>query len=139
MRITRQVAVVIGLGALLLGLALLTGPSEGQVIVQPKKGPVPTPPPAGGANAALFSAIKLVEDRDLRQYIAVAQDCIKDKAWNEAITALQAVLDKNQDSYVQVRQRDPQGQETVRWTSVKFEANNLLGSMHEEGLGVYEV
>src|SRR5205085_11683101 len=50
------------------------------------------------------------------------------------------LLDNKEDYYVQVKARDRRtGQETVRWTSVKFEANNLLGSMPDEGLDVYEV
>src|SRR5207244_8940175 len=35
--------------------------------------------------------------------------------------------------------RDPKGNEVLRWTSVKYEANNLLGSMADDGLDVYEL
>jgi outer membrane protein assembly factor BamB/tetratricopeptide (TPR) repeat protein len=95
---------------------------------------------SGGVSAAAqLSAIKIIEKSEFRQVITVARDCIKDKAWEEGVTALQALLDHKEDHYVQVRDKDAAGKEMLRWTSVKFEANNLLGSMPADGLAVYEV
>lgn len=124
---------------LLTVLLVLPLAGYAQLKPQPKKA-TPAPLPTPGVNpATLYSAIKLVEKSEYRQYIAVASACIKDKDWQDAVTALQTILDHKEDFYVQVRQRDPNGLETVRWTSVKFEANSLLGSMPEDGLNVYEV
>src|SRR5206468_836644 len=53
-------------------------------------------------------------------------------------TALQTILDNKEDFYAQVTETGPDGKKILRWTSVKFEANNLLGSMPDEGLDVYE-
>ena len=109
------------------------------VIIQPG-GPIGKDPGTGtGSTAAQLSAIKIVENSDFRKAINLARDCVKDKAWEEAVTALQAMLDNKEDHYVQVRDRDAAGKETMRWTSVKFEANNLIGSMPEDGLQVYDL
>src|SRR5438128_12599243 len=97
------------------------------------------PPGESGGTSTQYSAIKLTEKSEYRQFINVARDCIKDKAWNDAVTALQAILDNKEDYYVQVRDRDPKGNEVLRWTSVKYEANNLRGSMADDGLDVYEL
>ncbi len=129
-----------------------TMPARGQL---KKKGlAAPQPAIATGLNPATqYSGIKLVEKSEYRQIINVAQECIRDavlstqqnkgedanRAWNEAATAIQTILDHKEDFYVQVKQRDSTGADTVRWTSVKYEANNLLGSMPRDGLAVYEV
>ena len=130
-------------------LALWSTSATGQVIIQAQ--PLPAQLPGGpfGPNGKKetkegegrsnqFSAVKLIENTVYRQYINVARDSIKDKAWDDAITALQKILDTKEDNYVQVREKDASGREVLRWTSVKFAANNLLGSMPSEGLDVYE-
>jgi outer membrane protein assembly factor BamB len=97
------------------------------------------PATGSGGTSTQYSAIKLTEKSEYRQFINVARDCIKDKAWNDAVTALQAILDNKEDFYVQVRDKDLKGEEVLRWTSVKYEANNLLGSMADDGIDVYEL
>lgn len=131
-------------------MALLTGVATGQIAIQLQPGAPavngrPLPNPAaddagakGGDGTSQFSAVKLIENSTYRQYINVARDSIKDEAWNDAVTALQKILDTEEDFYVQVREKDNLGREVVRWTSVKFEARNLLGSMPDDGLDVYE-
>ena len=42
-------------------------------------------------------------------FIEVAQDCIKGKDWNDAATALQLILDNEEDFYVKVREKNPAG------------------------------
>lgn len=119
--------------------------AQGQVRVLGKKMVAqPFDPAIGGGStnptlSSQLSAIKLVEKAQYRQYINVARDSIKDKEWDDALTALQKILDEKDDFYVQVREKDASGREMLRWTSVKFEANNLLGSMPDEGLDAYEV
>jgi outer membrane protein assembly factor BamB/tetratricopeptide (TPR) repeat protein len=149
--------------ALLAACALLsTSPAEGQVkrpVLPPPPPPVATPPVIIGGGPVFvgpggmqkvpakpsdhsgpqFSALRLAEKSEYRQYINVARDCIKDKAWNDACTALQTILDNDKDFYVRIKEQDPRThRETERRTSVKFEANNLLGSMPDDGLDVYE-
>ena len=140
-------------GSLLAGLGwLLAGVAHGQkkVVVMPAAqvviqrggaiiGMPGQPTPGGTTAASALSGIKIIEKSELRQVINVGRECIRDKAWEEAVTALQALLDHKEDHYVQVRDKDASGKEMLRWTSVKFEANNLLGSMPADGLDVYEV
>src|SRR5262249_37455975 len=137
------------LGMVLFGLFGAVEPAAGQA----KKKKVDQPPTPGGVSPATHSGIKLVEKTEFRQIINVAQECIRDavilekkgdgdgadRAWNEAATAIQTVLDHKEDFPVQVRQRDASGHESTRWVSIKYEANSLLGSMPKSGLDVYEV
>lgn len=120
----------------LLGSALLVNSSVGQG----KKGVQPQPPPGSTGTAAGNSSVKIIEDARFRQIINIGRDCIKDGEWKQAIEALDAVLKEEKDHFVQVHENDPfdPRREISRWTSVKFEANNLLGSMKIEGLEVYE-
>ena len=124
-----------------IGIALLclmlAGPSAGQF---GKKGVPPQPGPVSTGTAAGNSSVKITEDSRYRQVINVGRDCIKDKEWKQAVEALQAVLNEPLDFYVQVYEQDAVDlkKENARWTSVKFEANNLLGSMPMAGLETYE-
>ncbi|MSQ94098.1 MAG: hypothetical protein EXR98_06025 [Gemmataceae bacterium] len=89
--------------------------------------------------AAGFSSVKIIEDSRVRQVINVGRDCIQDKEFGQAVEALQAILNDKKDYYVQVTENDATGKPTVpRWTSAKFEANNLIGAMPAKGLQVYE-
>ena len=143
------------LAAGLLALSSTTAPGQvfqfqAQIQVQPA--PFPPVGPGGKKDGKdgegksnQFSAVKLIENTDYRRYLNVARDAIKGgiatgdaKDWDEAITALQKILDTKEDFYVQVREKDASGREILRWTSVKFAANLLLGSMKNEGLDVYE-
>jgi outer membrane protein assembly factor BamB/tetratricopeptide (TPR) repeat protein len=129
-------------------LAVWSTPAPAQVIqIQAQPAPAPFPPggPGGKKEAKdnegksnQFSAVKLIENTVYRQYVNAARDAIQDKAWDDAITILQKILDTKEDNYVQMREKDPSGREVLRWTSVKFAANNMLGSMAPEGLDVYE-
>src|ERR1043165_9788243 len=96
----------------------------------------PTP---GGGTAAGFSSVRIIENADFRRFVNVGRDCIEDKDWKQAVQALQAVLNEKYDHYVKITVTDSSGKDTHRWASVKFEANNLLGSMPTEGLEEYEV
>ncbi|MCI0684343.1 MAG: PQQ-like beta-propeller repeat protein [Gemmataceae bacterium] len=138
-----------------IGLAWCGGPTAAQVAVPEVKVQIVAQPgpafggrmkqpgmpgtPEGEGVSTHFSAVKLVEKSEYRRFIEVARDCIKGKEWNDAVTALQVILDNAEDYYVQVRDRDLSGKEFLRWTSVKYEANNLLGTMADEGLDVYEL
>lgn len=138
---------MIRVGGLLVLFSCLLWSVHGQVLRQKPVLPVAPPavPPVGpekirNAESNLpFSALHLIERSEYRRYLEVARDCIKDKAWQDACTALQTLLDNKEDFYVRLKERDPRtGRETERRTSMKYEANRLLSQMPEEGLEVYE-
>jgi len=102
-----------------LGLAALTwfaSLAAGQVVIQDVKVqvapamPVQGPVMVGGkkvkgsavgkeaeGTTTQYSAIKLTEKSEYRRFIEVARDCIKGKEWNDAVTALQVILDNKED------------------------------------------
>jgi len=142
MRATRRLAVLLGTVGFLAGIALLATTcvrAQVRVALQPLPPGVQPPgvPPTLNEASDQFSAVKLVENADFRRLIEAARDCIKDKDWDEAATALNEVLDKEEDFYVKVK--SPGGGDAFRWASVKYEANNLLSSMPAEGLAQYEL
>src|SRR5262249_40867443 len=65
-------------------------------------------------------------------------DYIKEEAWGEAARQLQWLLDRKEDAFLQVPRPGPGG-EVLQWTSVRAEANRLLGGLPEKGLEFYEL
>ena len=139
------------LAALAAGLVALWSTSASGQVIQIQAQPLPAQLPGrpfgangkkevkeGEGRSNQFSAVKLIENTIYRGYVTAARDAMRDKAWDPAITVLQKILDTKEDNYVQVREKDAWGHEVLRWTSVKFAANNLLGGMPSEGLDVYE-
>ena len=127
----------------ILGLSLHFGSSLAQVAGPkaplPKGFPADQPDPTpNSGTSAIYSAIKLTGDPKLGLELDAARDRIKVKSWKGAVDSLQSVLDREGNFYVQVRDRDNNGRETIRWASVKIEATNMLGGLGEEGLEVYE-
>lgn len=115
------------------------GVKKGGVMVKKEE------PKKDGPKSSQFSAVKLIENSNYRQYINVATEAIaggkrtgSQEEWNVAVTVIQKILDTPEDYYVQIRERDNLGREFVRWASVKFEALNLLSSMPADGLDLYE-
>src|SRR5437764_2267680 len=90
------------------------GPGGG--VMQPFPGDKDPTKGVGGSAAAQLSSVKIIESSEHRRVIIVARDCIRDKVWDEGVTLLQTLLDSKEDHYVQVRDSDAQGRETVRWT-----------------------
>ena len=131
----RRWTVLLGLGITGVVLALFADRSAGQLARPPVQ-----PKGTSGGSAAGLSSVKIIEDSQFRRVINVGRDCVKDKDWNQAVQALQSVLNQEKDYYVQVHETDPTDpkKDIARWTSVKFEANNLIGSMPLEGLDTYE-
>jgi hypothetical protein len=140
-------------GAFTLALLLvLTGPADGQRIKGGKKGRPFQPPPGdkqpgpkdGTGSATSYSAIKLVENAEVQQWLDSGREYLAGKDYERAFTLLQAILDGNDrlksDFYVQVKRFDREtGEQKVRWASAKYEANALLGSMDAGGMEAYEV
>ena len=127
-----RIPVLIGLGLFALA-GLFADRADGQ-----KK--VPIAPPVTDGSALGYSSVKIIEDSTWRRAIEVARDCILDKEFNQAIEILQKVLDESKDRHVKVIERDANDarREVARWTSVKHEANRLIGSMPAKGLQEYE-
>jgi outer membrane protein assembly factor BamB/tetratricopeptide (TPR) repeat protein len=130
----RRWAAVLGFGIIALAiLGMLADNSAGRV-KQP-----PIPPVVSTGDASGHSSVKIIEDSNWRRALKVGRDCIEDKEWGQAVEVLQKILALEKDFFVRDTERDVNtGKETQRWTSVKFAANNLLGSMKLEGLEVYE-
>ncbi|MCI0462193.1 MAG: hypothetical protein L0Z62_35015 [Gemmataceae bacterium] len=141
MRSSRRLfAVGMVAGSLLLALLFLAVPAEGQLKKQPKGGPLPPPPPKDSGNlATYYSGISLIENDKAQQLLDLAREYINGHRWEPAFQALQNVLSDKNDYYAQVKRIDPtSGEERTRWVSVKFEVNNLIGSMPAAGLEAYE-
>src|SRR5262249_29518177 len=108
-----------------------------------KAGPAagPAAPTTGDPQKAqFFDAITLRKKDELKPLFEASQERIRaGKNLEEAITALQGVLDFNEDYYVEVETKDAKtAQKSKRWTSVRVEANNLIGTMSPEGLELYD-
>lgn len=98
------------------------------------------PPPQQDTLEGEFTDdITLPVDRQARKILDAAQDYIKEESWGEAARALQSLLEAKEDVFLQVRRRGVDGRETLQWTSVRAEANRLIGSMPEKGLEFYEL
>ena len=121
------------IGSAILGIGLLSLFADRADGVK-KKPPLQPESPAG------FSSIKLVEDVNMRRVLVVGRESIKDRDWKTAIDALQVLLNEKKDGMVIIVERDPANpqREIRRWTSAKFEANNLIGSMPAKGLKAYQ-
>jgi outer membrane protein assembly factor BamB len=99
---------------------------------------VPLPvmvPPGGDPNQNLSSdTITFPTDRKARRSIDAAEDFIKEEAWGEAARLLQSLLDTREDVFIEVKRDN-----ASRWTSLRGEANRLLGSMPLKGREFYEL
>lgn len=147
----RSSCVLLASAIIFLAVGFLVSTVNGQIVVQPEPFPggpgmpQPQPRPKTDDASSQYSAVKLIENSDYRRYLNAARDYIKDAAtgqapWLDAVMALQTIVDNQEDYYVRVKDINPDtGEEVARWTSVKYEATKLLGSMPKEGLDVYEI
>jgi outer membrane protein assembly factor BamB len=100
-------------------------------------GGAPAAPPAG---EKFTDALTLPQDRKIAQKLKSAdEDGLQQQRWAEASQALQSILNKDGDVFVQVKRKGVNGQEKIHWVSAKAEANRLLGTMPKDGLEIYEV
>ncbi len=107
--------------------------------VKPEVTPDKNAPISNATRASQLSAIKRVDNSELRSQIDAARDYVKAKNWDVVVTVLQRLLDQKEDTQVQIRDKDASGNDSLRWTSVRNEANNILASMAKEGMEAYEV
>lgn len=90
-------------------------------------------------NAENNAAISFPTDNKLKRKLEAAQDFIKEELWGEAVDVLQDLLNRIEDVMVQVGRRGPDGKEIQQRTSIKAEANRLLGSLPKPGMETYRV
>jgi outer membrane protein assembly factor BamB len=90
-------------------------------------------------DAEFSENIRLSPNRKARKSMEAAEDFIKEGSWGEAAHVLQGLLDGKEDAFVKVQRPGPDGIELVHWSSVRAEANRLLGTLPKQGLEVYEV
>lgn len=153
---TRRALAVLALVATLSGVAFcqvaapVAQPAKAPVIVAQKAAKAvrvqvvpPAPAPPGAADDStqdMFSeGVTLPTDRRTKTEINSAQDLIRDGEWTKATTVLQSLLDRKEDLFLEVQRPGDKGKETSIWTSVRAEANRLLGTMPADGLQVYEL
>ncbi|GIW79630.1 MAG: hypothetical protein KatS3mg105_1437 [Gemmatales bacterium] len=88
-----------------------------------------------GDDEDLRASISLKVDSRLKRRIEAAVDLLKEQNWGDAVYVLQGLLDGPEDAIFEQTTEDGK----TRWTSIKAEANRLIGSMPKEGLEVYEL
>jgi outer membrane protein assembly factor BamB/tetratricopeptide (TPR) repeat protein len=133
-------------GALLLLRAYAQEPAGKQVAQAKKemmKKAVPGQPATEPAKEEMTDALSMPTDRKAEKSIQAAQDLIKEESWGQAASILQKLLESKEDIFVEVERRTkgPDGKEQVtrQRTSLRVEANRLLGTMPAKGLEFYEL
>jgi outer membrane protein assembly factor BamB len=138
--------------AILLLLQSVTADEGGKEVAQVKKAvrvaqPGAKPAPPGAAEEPgpeeFTDALTIPTDRKAKRKLNAAEDLIThDKAWGDAAKILQDLLEAKEDHFVEVdrKEKGPDGKmkTVVHRTSVRSEANRLLGMMPAEGLQFYE-
>jgi len=84
--------------------------------------------------AGFTDAISFPTDRKAARILEAGADFIKEEAWGEAARLLQSLLDTPEDIFVEVERQGGK-----HWTSLKNEANRLLGTMPPQGKQFYEL
>lgn len=91
----------------------------------------------------MTDALSIPTDRKSQKSMEAAQDLIKEESYGEAAKILQKLLESKEDIFVEVERRSkgPDGKEKVtkQRTSLRVEANRLLGTMPAKGLEFYEL
>src|SRR5262245_30419677 len=106
-----------------------------------KKGGVDLPPAPVLTGKAVYDLgnLELRKDvDDLAEVVQQAIDNTRSKNWREASEIIHGLLGREEDKFVPLTRRGPDGQESTPYISVKREANRLLGAMPKEGRAVYE-
>jgi outer membrane protein assembly factor BamB len=107
--------------------------------------PIPTPVPptlTDGTPHDGFenSGLSLPKDEyGFKDKIKAAVDYIEEKNWPIAIPHLQKMVELKQDFTVKITGRGPDGKETIRYGSVKSEANDLIRKLPKEGVEFYKL
>jgi outer membrane protein assembly factor BamB len=84
--------------------------------------------------------IQFPVDREVEKLLAKAERAIQEKEdWLRPTRWLQSILERKEDVFVRVQDKDGAGQQASYWASARSEANRLLGTMPAEGLDFYEL
>lgn len=143
-RLSRAITVLVGVAgaAALVAFAPVTE-AQDAVPAKKKARPAPAVPAnAGGPNVKegeFTDALTLPTDRKARKALERAQDLLDESNWSDAAHVAQLLLNSKEDMFVEVKRPGPDGKEHTQWTSIRFEANRLLGTMPPNGLQVYEL
>ena len=101
--------------------------------------PIDVATPAPAKDPTEFNdSIQLPKNNVLRDKLIAAEDYIKIQDWVQAILILQNLVSQDSDVFAQVPRKGQDGKETLVWTSVKTEANRLLGGLPADGKKYYE-
>jgi outer membrane protein assembly factor BamB len=87
---------------------------------------------------ALSQSLFLPDNPDVRKKLATVAEYVKDGAWAEATRTLQAFLDADEDVLLPLKRKGADGEESLRWTSIRAEVNRLLAGLPPKGLEAYE-
>jgi len=109
-----------------------------RVGLQPKGGGI-QPQPQPKDPTEFSHAIDLPKDPRVARQIEAAEDYIKEEDWVTACETLQNLLLHNQDFFMKVQRKGPDGKETVNWVSVKSEADRLIATLPEKGMEFYKL
>src|SRR5947207_10313426 len=145
LEVSKGIAVV---GALMLLRAYAQEPAGKQVAqakmkAMAQKAAATQPGGPEAAKEEMTDALSMPTDRKAEKQIQAAQDLIKEEKWGEAASILQKLLESKEDIFVEVERRtkgsDGKEQVTKQRTSLRVEANRLLGTMPAKGLEFYEL
>lgn len=94
---------------------------------------------APGGLPPVSESITLPTDRIAQKRIETALDYLKEGAWAETIRLLQALLDAEQDVFLQQEEKVAGGKTVVRWLSARMEAERMIGALPAKGREHYEL
>jgi hypothetical protein len=124
----------VGGAALTAALVLAQQPAAPRPRMLPQP-PGPDAPPLGEA----ADAVTLPLDRDAKARLQAALDYVQKEEWLVATRLLQELLDgeANEDLYVEVDDRRPDGGLGRKRVCVRREADRMVGELPSEGLAFY--
>jgi outer membrane protein assembly factor BamB len=122
------------IGSLLTALALLglAGPAPTQVP------PPPVPPPPPPDPSAVRYTVTLPHDTRARQKLAAARDYIKAADWEQAVRALQDIVELKEDQFLSRDLAIADGKSVSGSGGVRAEALRLLAELPERGRETYQ-
>ncbi len=92
---------------------------------------------SANADEQTFDGLSIPKDREATGIIMAAKDYVQKKDWDTVAHSLQYLLEKPEDSFFEVKRRQPDGKEYSTRISIRIEANRLIGELPKDGLEVY--
>jgi outer membrane protein assembly factor BamB len=126
---------------LVLGLGKMKRPEvpgkTAPVLVLPAE--IPPLPPETEAIVLAELAPSLRADAVLAGKLDAARDYLQRESWTEAFTALQALLDHTDDTFIAVQREDDEGSAFTTWSGIRAEAARLISTLPAVARAFYEV